>query len=373
MVTAHTWHPGTGRVVSRWPVPVALAPDELLSMWLVRAALAQGTDPLVLASHLWPKWRVWTIDLDRGINDDRMSILTRESGIDAAVLRAASLLPIALSTGLERGTVSAIWNWILALGSRNRKRRGGLQYCSLCLANDARPYFRLQWRLAWHTCCAVHKVGLHDRCCHCQSPIEPNRLTESAAMSSCSDCERDIRHAATLPAEIDALAFQERADRVVLTGSGTYGDHQLQAKEWFFLSRYFLMLLRCAARRQSSGLGKCLIGLDPGVSRLRPPLTGLGFEMLPTSERSRFLAGVEALIQAGPEQLRNAVVAESMNDTSLRQGWRLLPPHIDDIVHEIPQLVRARKANGGSSSAPISRRAVLYKWARLQRKMRRAS
>lgn len=373
MVTAYTWHPGTGRVVSRWPVPVALAPDELFSMWLVRAALAQGADPLVLTGHLWPKWRVWTIDLDRGIDDERMSTLARESGIDADKLRAASLLPIALATGLEPEAARAIWPWILALGSRNRKRRGGLQYCSLCLANDSKPYFRLHWRFAWHTCCAVHKVCLRDRCCHCQSPIEPSRLTASAVMSACSNCRGDIRYGVALPAAIAALAFQERADNVVLTGEGNYGVYQLQAKQWFHLARYFLMLLRCAARRQVSGLGKCLTGLDPGVSRLRPPVTGLGFEMLPTSERSPFLESVGALIQAGPEQLRSVVVADSMKDTSLRQGWRLLPPHIEDIVGEIPKQARSRKANGNSSPAPLSSRTVLYKWARLQRKMRRVS
>lgn len=373
MVTAYTWHPGTGRVVSRWPVPVALAPDELFSMWLVRAALAQGADPLVLASHLWPRWRVWTIDLDRGISDERMSRLVRESGIEAGQLRAASLLPIALATGLEREASSAIWHWILALGSRNRKRRGGLQYCPLCLANDARPYFRLQWRLAWHTCCAVHKVGLRDRCCHCHLPIEPHRLTAFAAMSTCPSCKGDIRQSFVLPAANAAFAFQERADRVVLTGVGAYGGHQLQAKEWFHLARYFLMLLRFAARRQISGLGKCLTGLDPGSCRLRPPITGLGFEMLPTSERSGFLESVGTLIQAGPEQLRSAIVADSLTDTSLRQGWRSLPPYIDDIVREVPKLVRTRKATKSSSPAPKSRRTVLYKWARLQRKMRRVS
>lgn len=373
MVTAYTWHPGTGRVVSRWPVPVALAPDELFSMWLVRAALAQGADPLVLAGLLWPKWRVWTIDLDRGINDERMSILARESGINAEELGAATLRTIALVTGSEQEAGSAIWHWILALGSRNRKRRGGLQYCSLCLADDVRPYFRLHWRLAWHTCCAVHKVGLRDRCCHCQFPIEPNRLTADGAMSSCPNCRGDIRQCMAVPVADAALAFQECADRVVLTGAGSYGRHEMQAKEWFYLARYFLMLLRCAARRERSGLGKCLTGLDPGVSRLRPPVTGLGFEMLPTSERSAFLESVRALILAGPESLRSAVVAESMKDTSLRQGWRSLPPHIDGLVREIPQLVRSRYVKGSSSRAPMSRRTVLYKWARLQRKMRQVS
>jgi hypothetical protein len=176
-----------------------------------------------------------------------------------------------------------------------------------------------------------------------------------------------------LPAANAALAFQESADRVVLAGEGAYGAHQLQAKEWFHLARYFLMLLRCAVRRQTSGLGKCLTSLDPDFPLLRSPVTGLGFEMLPTSERSRFLENVGALIQAGPEQLRNAVVADSLKDTSLRQGWRSLPPYIDDIVRELPQLVRSRKVKKSSSPAPISKRTVLYKWARLQRKMRRVS
>lgn len=373
MVTAHTWHPGTGRVVSHWPVPVALAPDELFSMWLVRAALAQGTDPLVLAGHLWPKWRVWTIDLDRGINDERMRTLARESGIGANQLKAASLLPIALVTGLDREAASAIWHWVLALGSRNRKRRGGLQYCSVCLANDVQPYYRLQWRLAWHTCCAIHKVVLRDRCCHCQSPIEPNRLTAAAAMSTCSSCGRDLRYGLAMPAAIAALALQERADSVVLAGEGRYGVDQLQAKEWFHLVRYFLMLLRCAARRQGSGLDKCLRDLDPGIAQLRPPVTALGFEMLPTSERGRFLECVGALIEAGPERLRSVVVAASLKDTSLRQGWRSLPPHIDNIVRETPQLGRLGKAKGNSTLAPLSSRTVLYKWARLQRKMRLVS
>ena len=192
-------------------------------------------------------------------------------------------------------------------------------------------------------------------------------------MSSCSNCGKDMRHGVALPATDATLAFQERADRVVLTGVGSYRCHQLQAKDWFHLARYFLMLLRCAARRHVSGLGNCLTRLDPGVVRLRPPVTGLGLEMLPQSERSDFLQSVGALIQAGPEQLRDAVVSDSMKDTSLRQGWPSLPTHIDAIVREIPHLVRSRRTKGNKSLLPMSRRTVLYNWARLQRRVRRVS
>ena len=339
-------------------------------MWLVRAALAQGVDPLVLAGCLWPKWRVWTIDLDREIDDGRLSKLVCQSGIDESVLRAATLMPIARATGLEDATKIAIWPWVLALGSRNRKRRGGLQYCPLCLASDAHPYFRIQWRLAWHTGCAVHGKSLFDRCCHCQSPVEPNRLAAGTALSTCSTCKGDMRHGTGLPAATAALAFQQCADSVALAGAGQYGRHRLAAKEWFFLARYFVMLLRYASRYRSSNLARCLNRLDSNVARLQPPVTGLGFEMLPPAERSQFLACIVTLIQAGPELLQEAVMATPLSSASLRQGWRSLPPHINEIVHRLPHSERSRKAEKKVDREPVSRKSVVYRWARLLRKIR---
>jgi hypothetical protein len=342
-------------------------------MWLVRAALAQGTDPLVMAGGLWPKWRAWTIDLDRGVDDVRLARLVCQSGIDGPALRAATLLPIACAIGLTNATEIAIWPWVLALGSRNRKRRGGLQYCPICLASDARPYFRLQWRLAWHTCCADHGITLFDRCCHCQSPVEPNRLSVGTAISSCSTCNGDMRHATGLPAPKAALAFQQCADSVAVLGAGQYGRHRLSAKDWFLLARYFLMLLRCAARYRSSNLAKCLNSLDASVSKLQPPVTGqLGFEMLPAAERSKFLSCTVSLIQIGPELLEDAVVAAALSSASLRQEWRSLPQDIDEIVNRLPLVERSRKVVKNASGTPVSRRSVMYKWARLLRKMRQA-
>ncbi|MBR7780620.1 TniQ family protein [Undibacterium sp. LFS511W] len=345
--------------------------DELFSTWLVRAALAQGTDPLVLASHLWPGWRVCTIDLDRGVSEECATRLVQESGIQYDEFYSASFLPIAKAIGQEIRADRAIWYWFLALGSRNRKRHGGLQYCSHCLATDTRPYFRVQWRLAWHTCCAIHKICLRDRCWYCHMPIEPNRLSAQDLMSTCPSCKRDLRDAVMVPASASSLEFQEYADNVVITNSGFYGAHQLKTTEWFFLARYLLMLLRFTARNQTSNVRKCLASLLPSVSCLKPPITGLGFEMLPTSERANFLESVGVLIRTGPEHFRSAVLAHSLTGMSLRQGWQILPQYIHDIVQEIPQLARSRSTNIAVVSAPKSKQTVLYKWARLQRKIRR--
>lgn len=371
MVAPHTWHPGTDRIKGHWPVPVPLASDELFSTWLVRAALAQGTDALALAGHLWPKWRACTTDLDRGLSTERMDRLTDESGIDAVALRAASLLPIAMAIGVDHHPARPVWPWVLALGSRNRKRHGGLQYCSACLAGDSAPYFRLQWRLAWHTCCSVHRARLFDRCWHCHTPLEPNRLPAFATINSCASCKVDFRRGEWRPASEGALAFQEKADAVARSGSGTYGQCNLQAREWFHLSKYFLMLLRCAARSQPSALSKCLVSLDVQVAELRSPQTGLIFEMLSTLERSQFLGNVFALIQAGPESFRSAVSERSVNLTSLRQEWQSLPLHIQSLIDGTPKAFGSRKkAHRKSNHRPLAPQGVRRKWARLQRKMR---
>jgi hypothetical protein len=374
MATTHTWHPGTSRVDGRWPVPVPMAPDEIFSMWLVRASLAQGCDPMVVAGYLWPMWRPWTTDLDRGISDARLSPLVRLSGIDANAFRAACLRPIALATGANLSGAGSIWPWILPLGSRNRKRNGGLQYCSVCLASDARPFFRLQWRLAWHTCCAVHQIGLKDRCCHCHAPVEPHRLLSTGVMTSCATCGGDLRSQVQSEAVKGAQVFQDSVDNVVVSAFGHYGSHKLNAKEWFFLGKYLLMLLRCASRNKAGGLATCLRMLDPDTELLARPITGLGFEMLPPGERAAFLSSVGKLVLAGPERLGDAAASVFLKGESLRQGWPLLPSQISAIVRTLPQESRSRRSNlKPRVSQPIAPQSVAYKWARLNRRMRQIS
>ncbi|QYG09831.1 TniQ family protein [Janthinobacterium sp. PAMC25594] len=375
MVASHTWHPGTGRIASRWPVPVPLEADELLSTWLVRVALSQGCDPLALTGELWPKWRVWTLDLDRGVATERLRILERMSGIDMSALDAASLRTIAMAIGTAVPGDVAVVPWILALGSRNRQRHGGLQYCPQCFGTDKSPFYRLQWRLAWHNCCHVHSAALLDRCCHCAAPVEPHRLSPpTGLLNVCSSCGYDLRACHAMAADAGAMAFQITADDVVSCGYGKYGEFTLATTEWFLLSRYFLMLLRVAIRNSSSNLASCLVMLGADIPGMRPSLTGLGFELLPVGERAVFLAGTGKLLAAGPKRLLETAQALSLSSATLRQCLSNLPVHIRDIVDALPKQSRSRKSNSKTAEiAPLPRQTVTRIWARLQRKMRRIS
>lgn len=373
MVATHSWHSGTGRVASCWPVSVPLEADELLSTWLVRVALSQGCDPLVLTGKIWPKWRVWTVDLDRGIAVERLRTLAHMSGIDSAALDAASLRKIAVATGTVVPNGVAVLPWVLALGSRNRQRHGGLQYCPKCFGTDKSPFYRVQWRLAWHTCCRTHGIALLDSCCRCAAPVEPHRLSPCHyLLSVCSSCGNDLRTCLPRHADIGAMAFQNAADDAVRNGYGRYDGSILPTVEWFALSRYFLTLVRAAVRYQSSTLSDCLEMVGVDIHSMHPSVTGLGFELLPVGERAMFLSGMGKLLTVGPKSLLQAMQASSMTSSALRQGLQVLPAHIRTIADALPQQSRRQKINRKTRETfPLSRQVVTRMWARLQRKMRR--
>jgi len=368
----YSWHPGTGRVTSTWAVPAPLLPDELFSSWLVRAALAQGCDPLVLTGELWPKWRVWTRDPDRGLRQDRLWRLARESGIEVSAFEAAKVRFITSAVTQKPLDNLATWPWVLALGSRNRKRHGGLQYCPKCLQEDHKPYFRMQWRLAWHTCCRFHRVNLLDRCPDCKATIEPHRLSAmEGSMTICATCMRDLRDAVTSQIEMDALTFQQAADQVVKQRQGQYGIDTITSYQWFELSRYFVRLLRKAALGKSSGLIALIKSLGVDTEALSSPATGLALELLPVQERSMLLVGAWRMLNVGPETLFDAVKAASLTASSLRDLRQPTPLCLKHIIQALPgkSVARSRQVKN-NIPAPRSRKAVKRAWVRLQRKWR---
>lgn len=368
--THYSWHAGEnslGKAI--WPVPLALSPDELLSTWIVRLALANGCEPLVLTGFLWPGWRPWTIDLDRASDFSYLEPLSRYSGIRIGSLVAASLRAVARATTGTSKKPNTTGPWILSLGTRNRKRLGGLQYCSYCFNGDATPFYRLQWRLAWHTCCPNHQVILNDRCFWCRAAIEPHRLTtrhsNTAYCARCGDNHGDSLH---LRAVSSAMIFQSLADAVVCSGVGRYGSVLMTACEWFIVVRYFLMLLRCATRHPNSNLTKCLVSIHSQVGTLKSTMSGLPFELLPPFERAQMLCCVYGLIQAGPKELKTAMINWGLTSATMMQDWPSVPYPINELVNALPSRRRTRKRSGKCSQKPKPPQVVMRMWAKLCRK-----
>lgn len=220
-----------------WAIRVALLPDELFSTWLARTALAQGCDPMHLTGSLWPRWRAWTIDLDRGLRADRLAVLGARSGLAEERLEAAMLRPLLAAVAPGVKAEQANWPWVLSLGSRNRRRQGGLQFCPSCLGEDSTPYFRRAWRLAWHVGCIRHGTLLADHCGRCQAPVEPHRLRAGdITLCRCPSCGHDLRRVTTAVACAEASAFQVMADQVLLDGHGMWTTSVVARENWFGLA-----------------------------------------------------------------------------------------------------------------------------------------
>lgn len=365
-------HPGASPVAPVWALPVPLLPDELVSSWLVRAALAHGCDPMTLTGWIWPGWRIWTGDPDREIAPERLNSLESISGISASAFRLSFLRPVVESATEERLETRRAWPWLLVLGARNRKRRGGLQFCPACL-REGIPYYKMQWRLAWHTACEQHGTVLFDECPRCAAPVEPHRLEAGDSIRRCASCGFDLSESESHTASGASLTFQRLGDTASVSGEGKFGGERISGYEWFKLVRCFLSLSRRASARPASGTARIFERLGANIAGVSPPATGLAWEFLPAKERLALSEATVPLLEAGSEKLLEAMLAENLAASALLDR-RIGAP--DSLRHVLESLVqyRGRRAKPVlDRKGPCSRKVVERKFARLCRKAKNAS
>lgn len=354
-----------------WTIRVLPLKEESTSSWLARAALMQGCDPLALTGAIWSSWRAWTVDIDRGIPHERLRPLSEASGIATNLIESLALRKDAEKIAGQSLPETKAWPWILALGTRNRARRGGQQYCPACLAQDQKPYYRRHWRFAWHTACPQHEVSLLDRCQACGAPIEPHRLlAEDRHLAQCARCKSDLREARGLPASKLGLAFQSTADEALSDSNGFLGEQPILAADWFATARFLAGLVRQASRRETSKLADAIrllgIHVDSGI----PMASGLPLELMSAQERQALFEATFRLITLGPVMLKEAFLEAGVNATALYDGRCAPPEPVRKIIQGLPDGKRgARKPPTGTCARPRSKRAVMAAWMRLQRKI----
>ena len=356
-------------MIFKWGCNTHLQHDELFSSWLVRYALSQGCDPLVLTGELWPGWRIWTIDLDRTPYPDHLKKLTQTIGVPVNYFNSAFLKPQIQATNSSNLKMHSSWGWLLSYGTRNRRRYGGLQYCPACLS-EPNAYYKKQWRFAWHTVCEKHQCQLLDACPKCFSPIQPH-LLEAIDINSylCSRCKYDLTLSQQNLASSELIEFQAHADLILKSNNTDYHKHQLTAAEWFALIRYFSSLIRYQTYQEKVEALFCELGIDDfSVSY---PATGLSFELLPNHERSALLKYAWKLSQANLNKLNLAFQKTGISLTLLDQAYRPLPGKLKTLFFRLPTIKRQRNSlNKTGIPKPKSKKEVLRMYERLKRKLK---
>nr|WP_281352991.1 TniQ family protein [Mesorhizobium camelthorni] len=227
-------------VRDRWPVCIEPRLDELLSSWLHRLAFANGIAPRSFAGLLGLGEGLWSARLDLRLPCDVATLLGRQTDVSQETISAVAMASRALPPLLLPLRENA-----------KRNRSTWIQYCPFCLAYDAAPYFRRQWRLASRVSCFVHGCGLRDRCPACRGGIAAFDQTELIPQHFCARCGFDLCSAPKASVKAAARRLERAIDDIcrVEVAKGSPSINGLVSR-----------LLPCASRC------RCHVGKDPHKS-----------------------------------------------------------------------------------------------------------
>lgn len=145
---------------------------------------------------------IWNRDIDKSAPE---ALLDQMCELTSATKEQAYQSTLRSFEGgvYEHHNPCAYTKWLLPLGIYHRTRKGfGLMYCPLCLKEDVEPYFRKQWRLAFHLVCDRHGTLMCDRCPSCGAAVvyfrrELGRRSEidGGEITLCHACGFDLRFA----------------------------------------------------------------------------------------------------------------------------------------------------------------------------------
>lgn len=302
------------------------------------------------------------MDTDREIPADRLKTLAGSSGVPVQTLEDSTLREVASLVVNGSLPKKNFWHWILAVGARNRKRSGGLQYCPACLSTDRRPYFRKCWRYAWHTVCEAHgNILLLDRCHGCGAAVQPHRLTaDMKSINVCPVCCTDLRDGKTTVGERHAVLFQRASDRILSGQKQLLHGKEVTVWGWFYIARFYWSLVRriMDGRTESlntlgRGVGICDLNIRPGFPSI---------EKARTRDRHDMLCGIFRMMDLSESEIKTQLDAASVTLQAFCPGSMQLPHALAGIAAGLKGMpvTRTRKPQSGQIdiAAPKPRKTV---------------
>lgn len=325
-----TEHPSLLRQWHSRPPPL---PDESLSSWLVRISSA-----LVLKLQTFTTYNLnqspqfWGIDVDRVDNSQLFLILSEHTNISLERCLQTSLHTYT-GTLWEKHTANIV-DWILPLGKHGRYRMGyGQQYCRACLAEGPVSYFRLYWRLAFHTCCLKHQIYLRDSCPTCQAPIQFHtndyrlqELTTECLITTCSKCHTDLRDIHIhddIQAPPDLLTIQNWLNALCENGYGALNQLQ-QYKSLALFTGLRTIIKTLTSHTKLNKVNEAVLRYQEQLP-LQSTLPGKRFETLRVGDRAWVLKCLATLLDDWPNNFIELYTTNRISSSYLHYYRGTLP------------------------------------------------
>lgn len=233
------------------PIEVKAYQDEILSSWLIRNSIANGSDPRSWTSGIWFDFRAWTRDIDRHLPKSRIGSLSKITSLSREQIKDLTLEPL-----IEKITLDAPlnpnknWLFVVSTGNRGGSKINGTHFCSQCLT-EPKPYLKKQWRLAWNIACPIHNQLLIQKCQQCSKNFAPHLIDYlHTDIHICTNCGYDLRTSTVTKVNPESLLFQESLNKAIfqdiIDPSFPLVEHT--ANELFYTIRILFSFFRALAR-----------------------------------------------------------------------------------------------------------------------------
>lgn len=204
-------------------------PDELLTSWLVRLAWANARKLHPFCRDLFGgRSHHWYRDLDVSCSAGDLGRIATATGVPPARVEEATFRTFE-GVVFEQLHARGPTPWVMRMRHVGRARLAhGQQMCWRCLRDDASPYFRRHWRLAFSVVCRRHDVLLSDACLQCSAPISYHEgdyglieVPRECSITTCKHCGFDQRrgdHRHRSPIDPAVVDLQARIEEMVEQG-----------------------------------------------------------------------------------------------------------------------------------------------------------
>lgn len=221
--------------------------DETLTSWLIRNAIANGSDPRSFALAMFKKDSTWYRDIDRYLPPEKAIQISQLCSLSLQEIKTLTLEPLVqkLSHKSHKDNPYSKWQLITPIGLKGAIRTNGFYFCPKCLTMG-NAYLKKQWKFAWVISCPIHNNLLLLSCEKCGQVFSPHKIVyESPILSICTNCNFDLSTSSIEDVNQEALIFQEQLSQIAFEEDFTGMNFPLlekNGKDLFLTLTIFLSL-----------------------------------------------------------------------------------------------------------------------------------
>lgn len=322
-----------------WQFNLPPKPDEILSSWLIRNSIANGSDPAHFSTAIWDKWRSWTLDFDRSIPSEKLELLSISSGISVSELYSLTLSSVIDKVFIARPDILTAWKWVIPTGNRNRIRVNGMHFCPHCLASSPH-YFKKLGRFAWNTVCPIHKCQLVSLCPQCNATVAPHLVTyDKPDVRFCSRCGFFLPNCPILDANTDALLLQNLLNRCI--SSKPPYDFPLDicsVHELFEVVRFFMVFFLSLYKKEASAIVLSK-ELDCDLTKKKEKVM---MEQRSNEQRHLLMVATSRILTLSEDEIINLLVSANVTQSGFMCDNHCDVSVLKDMKNCLPSIKRKR-------------------------------